>query len=271
MKPNLLTFPWNTFVLLFLLTACGQNTPTPITNPPGVETSLASTALAFAKQTEQANPFTATPSPTLTQTLTPTPQTSLHGTSLTMRQDGSALFVDHKAGVQMVIPRGWMPMRVNEDEYYKAFTSDVVLANPVLSERLTIIQDSDLTYFRLEAFDIREGHIVNDIISDINVIFEPGDTRSLDKWAQAEGNNRKPFKNFKLTSMGYRNTTDGTRVLVIEQTWSKDQSNKIFYRGVFYSLPTGTLVLDFYTNDSFKETVLPDFEQVVNSVVLLNP
>src|SRR6266542_3665682 len=115
------------FVLLFTLVGCGKSQPTSVTNPPGVETSLASTARALAQLTETANPFTATPSVTPTVTLTPTPKISLNGTSLVIREDGSALFIDHKAGIQLTIPAGWMPVRVNEDEYYNAFTSKAVL------------------------------------------------------------------------------------------------------------------------------------------------
>ncbi len=257
------------FVLLLTLVACGK-AQAPITNPPAVETSLASTARAFAKLTETANPFTATPSVTPSVTLTPTPKISLNGTSLILQKDGSALFVDHKAGIQLMIPVGWMALRVGEEEYNRAFTSDVVLANMALSERLTQIQAADLKTFRLDAFDIRDGHIPNGVISDINVIFQPGDTRSLEQWWKVEGNTRKPFKNFKFVSMEYPKRADGTRILMLEQTWSKDQSNSIFYRRVIFSLSTGTLVLDFYTNKDFKDTVLPDFEQVVNSVTLLN-
>jgi len=259
------------FVLLLLLVGCGTARSTPVTNPPSVETSLASTAQALAKQTETAMGYTPTPIVLPTETLTPTPKISLNGTTLVVQEDQSALFTDYKAGIQLVIPAGWMAVRVNEAEYYDAFTSAVVLANPALNERLTQIQDLDLDNYRLDAFDIREGHIPNGVISDINVIFQPGDTRSLEKWAKAEGNRKSPFKNYRLTSLGYPKTADGTRILVIEQTWSKDQSNTIFHRGVFFSLATGTLVLDFYANNSFKDTVLPDFEQVVNSVKLVEP
>lgn len=256
------------FVILFILAGCGKSAS--VTNPPAVETSLASTARALAKQTEAANPVTATQPVTPTVTLTPTPKISLNGTSLVFRQDQTTLFTDHKAGIEIVIPAGWMPFRVNEQEYYDAFTAKVVLANPALNERLTQVQDADVDNFRLDAFDVRDGHIVNGIISDLSVVFQPGDTRSLEQWAKVEGNQKSPFKNYRLISMGYPKTADGTRVLAIEQTWSKDQSNKIFHKAVFFSLPTGTLVLDFYTNNDFKDTVLPDLDQVVNSLRLLD-
>ena len=258
------------FIFLFVMVGCGKSSA-PITNPPAVETSLASTARALAKQTETANPVTVTPSPTATITFTPTPGISINGTSLVMRDDQSTLFTDHRAGIQLIIPAGWMPVRVNEDEYYQAFTAEVVLANPALNERLTQIQDANLDTFRLDAFDIRDGHIPNGVISDINVLYQAGDTRSLEQWRQAEAKSRKPFKNFRLVNMLYPKTADGTRVLMIEQTWSKNQSTAIYYRRVIFSLRNGTLALDFYTNKDFKDTVLPDFEQVVNSVTLLNP
>jgi len=257
-------------VLLFTLFGCGKS-QAPKTNPPAVETSLAGTARALAKQTETAQGFTQTPSPIPTRTLTPTPKISLSGTSLTMNNDGSALFIDHKAGVQLTIPAGWMALRVNEKEYYDAFTAPVVVANPALSERLTQIQDENLQTFRLDAFDIRDGHIPNGVISDINVIFQPGDTRTLEQLWKVEGNTKKPFKNFKFVSMEYPKLADGTRILMLDQTWTKDKSNSIYYRRVIFSLNTGTLILDFYSNKDFKDTVLPDFQQIVDSVKLLTP
>lgn len=271
MKPNLLISLWIALVLLFLLPACGQNIRTPITNPPGVETSLASTALALAKQTEAANPYTATPSPTSTDIPTPTPRISQYGTLLITGEDQSTLFTDQKAGIQLVIPAGWMPFRVNEQEYYDAFTSEVVMANPALNDRLIQVQDADLESFRLDAVDIREGHISNGIISDMSVTFHAGDTRNLEQWAEAEGKKKSPFRNYLFLNRGYPKLADGTRVLVIDRTWIHDQSNKKFHRSVFFVLSSGTLVLDLYANNNIKDSVIPDFDEVVNSVTLLNP
>jgi len=268
MKLNFLYTIFVGAILLSVLNGC-RRSPAPVTNPPAVETSLASTARALAKQTESAN--TATPSTPPTETPTPTPQISINGTSLEMRADKTALFTDHKAGIQLVIPAGWLPLRVNEDEYYKAFTSAIASANPAFSDRLTQIQDADLNTFRLDAIDIRDGHAVNGILSDINVIFYAGDTRSLEEWAKQEGKRKSAFKNYMYFNRGYPKLANGTRVLLIERTWSKDSSNKVFNRTVFYPLPTGMLELDFYSNKDFKDTVLPDFEQVVNNVTQLNP
>ena len=254
-------------ILLLVLSSC-KRAPAAVVNPPAVETSLASTARAFAKQTESAN--TTTPPVPATETSTSTPQISINGTSLEMRDDGSTLFTDHKAGIQLAIPAGWLPLRVNEDEYYKAFTSAIASANPAFSDRLTQIQDADVNTFRLDAIDVRDGHTVNGILSDINVIFYNGDTRSLEEWAKQEGKRKSAFKNYMYFNRGYPKLANGTRLLLIERTWSKDSSNKVFNRSVYYPLPTGMLELDFYSNKDFKDTVLPDFEQVLNSVAPLN-
>jgi hypothetical protein len=257
------------FLLLFALVGCGKKAS--FTNPPAVETSLAGTARALAKLTETARPVTPTVAVTPTITFTPTPKVSVNGTSLMVQADGSTVFVDQKAGIQLTVPPGWMAFRVGEQEYYDAFTSKVVLSSPALNERLTQIQDFDLEKFRLDAFDIREDHIPNGIISDMSVVFHEGDTRSLELWARAEGNQKSPYKNYRFLSGRYLKTADGTTVLAVEQTWSFDPSNKVFHRAVYFSLPTGTLVLNFYTNNAFKDTVRPEFDQFVNSVTPLNP
>jgi hypothetical protein len=265
MKPNKFYLFLNVLMILLTITACGRLGKTPPAGPTidsrARATSLAGTALAAAASM---------PSPT--ETLVPTPRISIYGTSLVIREDGSALFVDHKAGIQLTIPAGWLPVRVNEDEYYKAYTLDVVLQNPVIFDRLTSTQSVNLDFHRLDAIDIREGHIPNEIISVINVVFQENDVRSLEKWAQAERSRKLPFSGYKFISSEYPRTADGTRVLMIEKKWDAEQKRgTIYYRGMFFSLATGTIVLDLYTNNDFKDTVLPDFEQVVNSLTLLNP
>jgi hypothetical protein len=158
--------------------------PKPITNPSSVETALASTARAFAKQTETANGFTATPSIVPSETPTSTPKISLQGTSLIVREDQSTLFIDHKLGFQLVIPAGWLITRLNEPEYYRAFALDVVLENPAINDRLTQLQNDDAEHLRLDAIDIRPGHIVNGMICDITVLLQhDNDTlQSLEDW-----------------------------------------------------------------------------------------
>ena len=166
-----------TLVLLAAMIACvlpGQvRQPAPITNSINIETAIAGTAQAAEQQTQQANPVPATETSAPTATITPTPKISFQGTSLVVREDQSTLFIDHKLGYQLIIPTGWLTVRINEEEYFKAFNLDIVLANPKISNYLTVIQASNADYFRLHAVDIRPEHIVDGTTSTINVVHQP--------------------------------------------------------------------------------------------------
>ena len=242
-------------VILLAMASCNQSESTEhVTFSDAELTSIASTAQASAQQTALASSPTPPPA-------TSTPQISpISGTSLATREDQTALFVDHRAGIQLVIPAGWLPVRMNEDEYYKAFTLDAVMANQPITDRLTQIQSYNTDFFRLDAIDIRPGHIVDGIISDISVIFEEYDTRTLEEWLKLEKRQKRPFKEYKFLSSKYQETVNGMRVLVVEESWAGIPAGTVYYRRVFFSLSTGTVVLDFQSNLDFKDTVLPDFE-----------
>lgn len=271
MKPNPLISLSTAFVLLSLLSACGQATPSPIKNPPAVETSFASTALALAKQTEAANPFTATPSPTLTQTSTPTPKISINGTSLVVQEDQSALFIDYKLGYQITIPAGWLPVRLNEDEYYQAFTLDAVVQNPSISDFLTKIQTQDGNLVRLVAIDLQTGESANGLLSGISVVLQPETIKTIDDWVIANQARAKKIKGYQFLSSQSQETVSGLKVVVREEKSSSTTGEIIYSRKILLSLPSGILVIDFETDLDTKDTNLPDFEQVVNSLTLLNP
>lgn len=267
MKRNKLYLFWGLLVAVLTTVACGR--PSNIPAGPTIDSSARETALA---ETAVAAFGTPTPIPSPTETPVPTAKISNYGTSLVIQEDDSTLFIDHKAGIQLTIPAGWLPVRVNEDEYYKAYSLEVVLENPAIADRLTETQSANLDFHRLDAIDIREGHIPDGIISVINVVFQEGDNRTLEQWAKAERVKKQPYSGFKWILTSYPRTADGTRVLQVEESWNAEKvRGRVYYRGIFFNLPSGTVVLDFYTNDEFKDTVLPEFDQVVNSLTLLNP
>lgn len=241
-------------------------------NPMAIETFIAGTAQVAAQQTEQAATPTSVPT-SIPATVTLMPQISpVTGTSLVVNEDQSTLFTDHKAGIQLTIPSGWLAVRVNEDEYYKAFALDAVLASPDITDSLTKLANENSDFLRLDAIDIRPGHVYGGAISGVSVIFEQDDFRTLEQWATAEKKRVSISKGYKFLSSKIQQTANGTNVLVIEATWDCNcaAAGKVDYTGVFFSLPTGTVVLDFYTHLDFKETVFPDFEKVVNSLTLIS-
>jgi hypothetical protein len=269
MNRNNLYLRLSGFVILLAITACalpGQTAPTaPTVDPSILATHVAGTAQAAVQLTQQASIPTPIPA-------TSTPRISpITGTSLVKLEDQSTLFTDPKVGIQLTVPTGWMAIRVNEEEYYAAFALDTVLQSPAINDRLAKIQSNNTDYFRLEAIDIRPEHVVNGMISDMAVILQPENSKSLEEWASFERSRKSPFEGYKFHSSQFQKTTDGTRILVVEESWKFNTEGRVFLRRVFFNLPSGTITLDFQTYFDFKDTVLPDFEQFVNSLKLLNP
>ena len=262
-------------VLFLTMLACvvsglSQPAASPTFNPNTIPTMVVLTANALASQTAAATtplPLE-TPTPTLmpTATITATPKISFLGTSLILSDDQTTVFTDRQAGIEIIIPAGWMPVRVNEQEYLDAFSSNAA-ADQAIRDRLNQMQTFDPTWFRLDAIDVQPGHVINGAPTDINVIFQRNDSRSLEKVAKDE--KVKLFANFKIISSDYQQAANGLKTLVIEQKWDVT-TGVTYYKGVFFKIPSGLIALDFYSPLDFKDTVLPDFEKIVNSLTLLN-
>lgn len=262
------------FVILLAIVACvlpSQPTPlAPETNPNLIETAVVGTAQAAAQQTEQASLVTSTPISIPTETLVATPKISSAGTSLLTLADGSTQFSDHVAGVQMVFPPGWLVVRLGEEEYYAAWEKKEI-HSPEFLNVYSRIQDQDPKLFRVHALDTRPGYTLNGIITNISVVFQAGDTQPLEEWEKAFRDQPLPYKGFKFISSSYPQTNNGIRVLVTEASWLNTDGGTNYYRYVFFSLPSGTVHLDFETSFDYKDVMLPELDHVVNSVKLLGP
>lgn len=263
-------------ILFFSIMACvvpglSQPAAPPTFDLSTIPTMVVLTANALEAQTAVA----ALQVPLETPTLTPaesgsaTPRISLSGTSLFLRDDQTTVFTDRQAGIEFIIPAGWMPIRVNEQEYFDAFVSDAA-TDPVIYDRLIQIQTADTARFRMDAIDIRTGHVFNGIITDIHYVFESDDSRSLKEISEDWRSADSIFVNYEFTSSNYEQAANGIEILVIERRYGPP-TKAVFHRGVFFKIPSGIIRFDFFTNIDFKDTVLPDFESVVNSLVLLNP
>jgi hypothetical protein len=265
---------YSIFLLLVVL-ACvipGQAaTPAPAQDPNALSTFIAGTAQVLAVQTEQAALLTApsfTPSPVPTETLIPTPEISVEKTSLVTQSDQSTVFTDYKAGIQVTFPAMWMPFRVGEKEYYKVWESDFIKNNQTYMDDLSQLQTSDVAVFRLFAFDVRPGYIFNERYSGINVVYHGGDFRTMEEWLSVQ--KEKPqFADHELISTTFRDTPNGIHALVLEHRIGTSENRSTYYREVFFSVPSGTVFIDSYSDFEFRETVIPDFDQVVDSIVLL--
>ena len=175
------------FALLTLTTgvlACalpGTSTGSPIPPTPDnrLENMVAQTVSAAIEMTANAVPE-ATSTPT---EIPPTPTlqalSEVPGSTLTVDPDGTTLFVDGNAGYQVRFPAGWLAVRVNEQEYYDAWTLPEA-ADPQIQSVLQAIQKLDPVVFRVSVLDIQENHISNEIVTNINLAWEQGEKISFE-------------------------------------------------------------------------------------------
>jgi hypothetical protein len=265
MKPNILYSIIIGSTLLLTVHGCRRG-PNPVVNPPSVETSLASTAMALAKQTEALRSYTATPPPS--ETSTPTPKISINGTSLVIGDDQSTHFSDHKLGYQLTIPAGWLPIRINEDEYYKAFTLDTIAGNQAIVDFLTKMATQDPDHIRLTALDMRPQQNANGGISGISVVLQPETAKTLEEWSSAHPARANGRPGYVLLSSEYKETESGIKILIRDQQWRSTTNEKIFSRRVFFMVPSGVMDIDLEVPLDSKDVYLPEFEKIVNNIIV---
>jgi hypothetical protein len=252
------------FVMLAASAGCGRPAQAvPTVDSSARETALAGTALAAFG--------TATFTPSPTETLVPTAVVSAQGTSLVAQADGSILFIDHKAGIQVTFPSGWLAIRGGEPEYYLA-AEKVGTQNEWFLEEIASLQTLNLDVFRLHAYDLHPEHVLNNNLPKINIVFLQEDERTL---RQIEADERTLIK--RSVKNGHKHLSSdfqvlsGLDVLIFQSQWDSTYDSSIHYKGTFFKVPAGTVVLDFYIFSEQQDALEPEWKQVVESITLLTP
>lgn len=273
MYRNKLIFSGVGLLGILILAACaipGLGSQVVTATPNTMATSISGTALASRHLTEQA--YTPTLPPTMT--LTPTPVISSYGTSFEKREDGTAVFTDHRAGIQIVFPSNWLAMRVGEKEYYQAWEKNGA-QNPILLDAITSTQNLDLNRFRITAYDMHPDHVLYDNLPKINIVFVEGDVRDLKQVEHDESSDPSILTGYKLLPSEFRKTSAGLDVLLIQYQWqstnSANQSFIGYYRGILFKTASGTVAMDLFIPMDIKEALEAEQQQILDSVTLLTP
>ena len=256
--------------------------PTVDTGP--IETMVAGTVSAAITQTALAQP-TSTPTSTATATATatatstpaptetPTPQAQ---STLTKQADGSILFADARAGYQIKLPAGWLAVRVNEQEYLDAFSLEEA-ANTNIQQSLLSIQTEDPNTFRLLAIDTKAAHIQNDFVTDMRFVLDEKKAISLSSDADLKAFADKVSASatvfrFEVTSVKIVTTASGTKLGVIEAKSSFENAAganvAIYQKQVFFNTKSGTQSIIFTTVTDLKQTTLPAFDTMLETIDL---
>lgn len=272
-------------VILFLVVSCvpapapvvpTQQQPVSTSNPNVFSTMVAGTAAAFMTQTVAAMPSpTATP-PTTTKTPTPTvtatPTDANENTSLSEMEDGSIQFFDYQAGVKLTVPAGWLTVRLNDLEYSEVL--DAAEDDPVLQYGLEGIQELDPDKYRLHAFNTQEDYAYEGIGSQINVIFFKDDDRSLEQMLEDEGPH-PTFVDYEFISSGQQIRLDAIELFTREEQWkatsSTDAMVTVYYKGVFFETPSGTILIELFAPLEIKDDIVSEFDQLIEQMSIFTP
>jgi hypothetical protein len=275
-------------VLLMTMLACvvpgssSGSQPAPSLEPARLETMVAGTVSAAIAQTEQAAPqstavilpATNTVEPSETTASTEAPVTS--GSSLTAQNDGTILYVDATARFQLNVSPGWLPVRINEKEYYDAFSLPTA-ANEAVQRTLVNIKTLDPNTFRLFIYDLQDGHMQNGVITSVNFVWDPKGSIALDSDSgikEAAKALSKSIPNLKVNSSSVLTTTNtipiGVIISDIPGKTFQGTDVVLFQKQVYLNLPAGELIISFTTEQSFKDATLPFFDTMIESLKI-NP
>ncbi len=269
------------FLLLLAGLACaipGQeaaSTSAPTVDPAQLDAIVAETVAAVLQQTASAptstQSATATSQPAAEPSFTSTPWPQ---SSLTNQVDGTIFFVDEKAGYNFYISPGWLPVRIDQMEYYDAFSLPQA-ADPIVQAALMDINDLDPNLYRLFIYDLQDGHLQSGFVNNVNIVWNQGlaiNLKTEDEIKKTAETLPSAIPGLTVTSSSASKTSSGIPIGVILSEIAGKKSDgtdlSLFQKQVFLNVKEGVLVLTFTTEQGIKDATLPFFDTLVESIKL---
>lgn len=256
-----------------------QAVPSPISTSTSIPTSTLASTITFtpipaSTETTQITQITpqstsqSTSTPQATQTANPSQST------LTKQTNGSMLFADDRAGYAVNLPTGWLAVRVNGQEYQPSLSLGET-SNANIQQSLLGIKGEDPNVFRLLSIDTQAAHIQNDFVSEIRFVLDEKKSIALSTDADLQTVAQKiptsaTVFRFEVTSVKIITSVGGTKFGVIEAKSSFTNATGaeviIYQKQVFFKVKTGTQMITFTTLADLKDTLLPFFDSMLETV-----
>ena len=241
-----------------------------------LSTIVAGTANAAATQT--ALVATNTPPPSSietaapTETATPTPRVSAEGTSLSKQSDGSFIFTDQQGGYSVVVPSGWLVVRINEQEFLDAWGLPEA-SDPKLQNFLTQFQKADPKVYRLVGADITPEHFQGSFLTNFSISWNRNSTLTLQQEIdQTRKYLPQSIKGAKITYADVGTTSTQIPMAILEISWStKDTSGqtiKIYQKIIGFKLKNGTLAFTLTTTPDLKDALINSFDFMTDQIMI---
>jgi len=262
-------------ILLISILACATppaatvSAPSPTVDAGQLATMVANTVSTALAQTEQAGPtYTPTPEPT------PTLEAGATGSLLEIQQDSSTLFTDQRAGYEAAIPFGWLAVRVNGPEYLESF-SLAETADEHIQDSLLAVQDADPLRFRLFVYDVREAHVKNEFVSNMNFIWDESGSISFATDEDLKANAARSVEalpGLEILSTKISATANSLPYGLIESKYTgKNPAGEdlvVFQNQALFNAGTGAMVITVSTVEELKDMVFAEFNSMLESIKL---
>jgi hypothetical protein len=260
---------------LFLILSCAvppMVTPQPIptTDPNRLSTLVAGTASVLMTQTARAAALLVTP----TETPYATPTRPASGSVLKVQPDGSTYFADAVTGIEMILPPGWMALRIGEQEYYSAW-ADETSQRLGFTNLLTNFSGQDPNIVRLIALDTQDGHSQN--LFPANIILQTGHPYTLDEAVQLQTeHHRAIFTDLEVVAQQTGEISPGIQAVTLETAYngvsiSTGEEVRVYEKIVIFAANGQVTSIKLETPDVVRAVTLPQFEQILAGLVFYTP
>ncbi len=214
---------------------------------------------------------TITPSPTLTPTATSTPRPS--GVSDETQPDGAIVFTDYDNQYQVTLPQNWIVFHL-EMEDLKTMGEKFSETNPEMKEMLAALRNVDKKLFRAMIIDTDRDHLTGGQLPNITItvpqeaMFKNMPPAFLSGALAGALPDINP--GIKVLSDGFDTTPGGVEIGFIESTLTANNPNgkriTVYQKIVIFEIKNGVAMLTFTCPTNLQATLLPAFDEMVNSI-----
>jgi len=244
--------------------------PLSTTDPNALSTFVAGTAAVLATRTAIEAQALNTP----TETPYAIPSRPASGSVLSIQPDGSTYFADALTGIEIVIPNGWMALRINEQEYYRAWADETSLRLG-FTHILTNFSGQDPNIVRLIVLDIQDGHSQN--LFPANIIIQTGHPYTLEEAVKVQlEHHRSIYSDLEVVFQNPGEIKPGVPAITLAMTYrgisiTTGKEIKVYEKFILFNNNGKVTSIKFETLDELQTTLYPHFEQILSSLALFAP
>ena len=264
-------------LLLLVILACdvpiqAASPAAPTADTVSLATIVAEKFSTALQQTAEAGSPLSTPTQPPAIEETPTPEPPAAESTLSRLEDGTTLFIDNPSGFEVTVPVGWLAVRVDEQEILVAL--DLAEASdPAIQRSLSEIQKQDPEQFRLFALDTQDGHIQSGFVTNISFLWERQTEMSLEDSTDLDAvaaSLPDAIPDIEILSIETSTNTNGVQYGAITSSWpiktDAGQDIVIQQKQVFLGAKTGTLVITLSTTEGLRDSTLPAFDAMLETL-----